>query len=104
MKRRATEVAMDVGKTAAKAALGTNKARLTSAGAVAGAVATFSVPGMGLAIFGTAIALWWAILLVPFVLLGALVGNWFGLRRENKALRRAVDLGPNAPAQTPPTA
>lgn len=91
MKRKATEVAMDVARTAAKVALGTGKRRLTSAGAAAGVVATFSLPAMGLAAFGTAVALWWAILLVPFVLLGALVGNWFGLRHENKALRGKVD-------------
>lgn len=97
MKHKVTEIAMDVGRTAAKAALGTGKGRLTSAGAVAGAVASFSLPAMGLAILGTAVALWWAILLVPFMLLGALLGNWLGLRSENKALRRKANLAPSDP-------
>lgn len=101
MKRATVKVAASMGKAAAKAsakaALGSSKGRWTSLGAVAGVGATMSLPAMGLAAFGGAMSLWWGILLLPLVLLGALIGNWVGLLRENSRLRLEVS------AATPPS-
>lgn len=99
MKRTASGIAADVGRAAAKATLGTSKRRWTSLGAAAGAGASLSLPAMGLAAFGGAIALWWGVLLLLLVLLGALIGNWFGLARENDKLRKQA--GTAAPVSPP---
>lgn len=87
-KRTIAQIATKTAKVAADLALGSEKRQATSAGAALGAGAAFALPGMGLALLGTAVALWWAILILPLVLLGALIGNWLGLLRENAALRK----------------
>nr|WP_250889144.1 hypothetical protein [Mesorhizobium sp. dw_380] len=69
------------------AALSTTTRRWTAGGLLIGLLAVFFIPAMGLAVAGTAIAIWaWVAGGVVFT--GGLIGNALGANKQNRALRK----------------
>ncbi len=81
MKKPLGDVAKASGDVA-KAALNTPIKRWTWGGAAA----AFAPPAIGLAVAGTAVAVWWAILLSPFAILGAMVGHLLSMSAANRTV------------------
>ncbi|MBM2711036.1 hypothetical protein JQK88_07200 [Mesorhizobium caraganae] len=71
-----------------KQALSTTTRRWTTAGTmVAMLVAVIFVPAMGLALMGTAFAVWWFAVAIMMIF-GGLVGGVIGLNKTNKNLHK----------------
>lgn len=84
-----------LGRTVKTQAWGTPRRRWTTGGGlVAGAFAVFCIPAMGLAIAGTAYAIWWWVA-TSIVTIGSVIGNTLGAGRAKRALQR--ETGQKAP-------
>lgn len=72
----------------------TTQQKWTTASVIAGmALATAIMPGLGIAVFGTAFAGWWLAVVIMTLFFG-LVGNRVGVGREKATLLRRMQ--PNA--------
>ncbi|MER9800924.1 hypothetical protein NKJ36_28085 [Mesorhizobium sp. M0142] len=69
------------------AALRTTTRRWTTGGLLIGLLAVFFIPTMGLAVAGTAVAIWgWVA--GGIVAIGGLIGNALGANKQNRELRK----------------
>src|SRR5437867_1221534 len=92
MKAETKEAAVKASAALKRFAWSTPQRRWTTTGLIGGLLAgIFFVPAMGLAVFGTAYAVWvWAVGLVAGI--GGLLGNRYGLGRENADLKKRLSF------------
>lgn len=87
MKDRNSAILHRLSSIAKKQALSTTTRRRTTGGLLTGFVAVFFIPAMGLAVAGTAVAIWgWVA--GGVVAIGGLIGNALGANKQNRTLHK----------------
>jgi hypothetical protein len=80
-----------LGRILKKHALSTTARRWTTGGILAGIVAALCLPAMGLALLGTAIAVWTSVIAFFGGMIGGVAGNAVGSNRRNRELERELE-------------